>query len=135
MMQQPRQGELRDRSAVDFGCSVQFAARVGEFTCGYREPWDKRNFMFRAVFDHVFVAAVADVVLVLHADDLDYLTGLIDLVRFHLAETDVANLSLLLNLLIAPSDSSTGTLGSMRCNCHKSMRSFLETAGSFLPAG
>ena len=54
--------------------------------------------MFRAVVDDVLVGAVADVVFVLHADDVDDLAGLLDLVGLHLAEADVADLALLLQV-------------------------------------
>ncbi len=55
--------------------------------------------------------AVAEVVLVLDADDVDDLAGLVDLVWFDLAEADVADLALLLELLDGSEGFLDGDLG------------------------
>src|SRR3984885_269619 len=97
-MQQPCQGELRDGCAMGFGRGVELAARLRQFARCYWKPGDEAEFVLRAIFDDVFVLAVAEVVLILHADDLDYLSRLIDLVRLYLAQAYVADLALFLQL-------------------------------------
>ena len=82
-----------------FASGVERAAGACELACRDREPGDEAKIVFGAVVDDVFVLAVAEVVLVLHADDLDDLARLIDLVRLHFREADVEDLALLLQLL------------------------------------
>src|SRR6516164_3412613 len=77
-------------------CGIELAARLGEFSRCNGKPRNKRKLVFGTVFDNIFVLPIGDVVLILNAYDFDGLARLIDLVRFHLAKTYVANLSLLL---------------------------------------
>src|SRR6266481_495216 len=102
MMQQPCEGELRDRGIMRLSHGIQFAARLGQFAPRHRKPWDEGQLVFRAVLYDILVLPVAEVVLVLHADDFDYLARLVDLVRLYLAQTDMPDLSLLLQFLDRP---------------------------------
>ena len=102
MMQQPGEGELRDRSAMGFCGGVELAPRLRQLARRYRKPRDEGQLMFCAVLHDVLMLPVADVVLVLHADDFDYLPRLVDLVRLYLAQTTVPDLSVLLQSLDRP---------------------------------
>src|ERR1700730_14765458 len=102
---------------------IQFAARPRQSSGCYRKPGDEGQVMLLAVLQHVLVLPVSHVVLVLHADDLDHFAGTIDLLGLYLAQPKVPNLPWLCSRAIAPSDSSTGTFASMRCNCQRSITS------------
>ncbi len=95
-LQQPRQRELRDGGAVSLRRGIELAAGLRELSGCDREPRDEGDVVFGAVVDDVLVLTVAEVVLVLYAYDFDHLARLLDLVRLHFAEADVADLSLLL---------------------------------------
>src|SRR3984885_16156578 len=96
MVQQPCERELRDCGPMFFSGGVEFSARPRQLACRYGKPRNECKLVLRAVFDDVLMLSIAEVVLVLHAYDLDYLAGLIDLVRFHFAETNVPDLALFL---------------------------------------
>src|ERR1700733_8164958 len=98
-MQQPRDGELRHGRLVPLRDLVELAAGLREFTRGNREPRNESELVLLAVIHYVLTLARGEVVLVLHTDDLDDLARLLDLRHRHFAEADVANLSLLLQLL------------------------------------
>src|SRR5258708_3934371 len=98
-MQQPSERELCRGGAVLFCSGVERTARASEFAGGDREPGDESEIVFRAVVDDVFVLTIAEVVLVLYADNLDELAHLVDLVRLYFREADVEDFALLLQLL------------------------------------
>ena len=75
---------------------VQLATRLRQLARSHWKPRNERQLMLGAVLYDILVLAVAEVVLVLHADDFDYLPRLVDLVRLYLAQPDVPDLSLLL---------------------------------------
>src|SRR6202047_1961454 len=102
---------------------VQFALGPRQSSGCYRKPGNKGQVMLLAVLQHVLMLPVPHVVLVLHADDLDHFAGPIDLLGLYLAQPKVPNLPWLCSRAIAPSDSSTGTFASMRCNCQRSITS------------
>ncbi len=80
------------------GSGIEFAAGLSELAGCHGKPRNECDVVLRAIVHDIFVLPVAEVVLILHADDVDYFAGLIDLVRFDFAQSNVANLSLLLQL-------------------------------------
>ena len=62
---------------------VQHAAGLRQVTRRDGEPRDEADLVLLAVLEHVLTLAVADVVLVLDADDLDRLLRTLDLFYFH----------------------------------------------------
>ena len=94
-----------------FGRGVELAAWARELAGGDGKPGDEGELVFGAVVDDVLMLAVAEVVLVLNADDVDDLAGLVDLVGFDFAESDVADLALLLELLDGAERLFHGNLG------------------------
>src|SRR5271156_4741003 len=77
---------------------IELTARLRKLPGGHREPWNKRQVVFRAVVDDVFVLTIAEVVQILYAYDVDHLARPIDLIRLHFAQANVTNLSLFLQL-------------------------------------
>src|SRR5271163_4812366 len=71
----------------------------GERTRGHREPRNESQFVLLAILQSAVVAAIANVVLILHADDRNGLLGPLDIIGHYLRETYVANLALLLQFL------------------------------------
>ena len=98
-MQQPCQRKLSSRCTVLFGRGIQRTASPCKLARRDWEPGDEAEIVLRAVIDHVFVLTVAEVVLVLHADDFDHLARLVDFMRLHFGQADVEDLALLLQLL------------------------------------
>src|ERR1700722_2017846 len=110
-MQEPGEGDLRDGCSVGLRYCVEFSAGTSELASGDGEPGDERDFVFGAVLDDILVLAVADVVLVLDADDFDDLASPVDLVGLDLAEAYVPNFALLLELLDGSEGLFAGDLG------------------------
>ena len=131
-MQEPGERELRDGRSVRLGGCVEFAAGASEFAGGNGEPGDEGDFVLGAVIDDVLVLAVAEVVLVLDADDSMTLRAWSISCGLTSLRPTWRILPCCWSCLMAPRDSSTGTLGSMRCSCQRSMRSSLEAAKAHL---
>jgi len=81
---------------MGFRYRIQLAPRLCQLSRRYGKPGDESDVVLRAVVNDVFVAAVANIVLVLHADDVDDLASLFDLVRLNLAKTHVTDFALIL---------------------------------------
>ena len=77
---------------------VQRAARPGEVARGQREPGQKRQPLLLASREHVLGGAVDDVVAVLDRHDLDDRLGPFELLAGDVAQSDVPDLALLLEL-------------------------------------
>ncbi len=75
---------------------VELATGLCEFAGRDRKPRNEGEVVLLAIVDHILMLAFADVVLVLHADDVDDLACLVDFVRLDFAETDMADLALAL---------------------------------------
>jgi hypothetical protein len=97
-VQQPCDRHLRDGGAVAFCDRVQLSAGSSQASGCHREPWDEGQSVFFAIFQHVLVLPVTQVVQVLHADDVDHLAGSVNLSGLYLAEANMADLALLLQL-------------------------------------
>ena len=68
-MQQPCEGELRDCGVMGLRDGIEFAAWLRKLARRYWKPRDECQLVFCAVLLYIFVLSVANVVLVLYADD------------------------------------------------------------------
>ena len=91
VLQQPCQRDLKRRRIVrcrNFGQRV--APNIPRIE---RKVWNERQVVLFAIPQHRFALAIADVVTVLHASDIDYLSGARHLIAIDVGKADAPNLA------------------------------------------
>ncbi len=78
---------------------IEYATGLSQFPCRHWKPRDESNLLLFAELQNLLMLAITQVVLVLHTDDLDRFARPFDLFRRNLRQSNVANLTCLLELL------------------------------------